>query len=309
MKRAVTITAAFLALSLLAGCGEEVAAPESTPIVSQAPAKNDTPQAAPAPAEAKVPDNVKTDYKSNASIVSGKTIGTVNALVLKDVFVTMFNVSAGASAKEITYYSSLKDGIKAVKSDEVTAFLMADFSADYYAKKDKELALLKMKPVETNISMITKKNDTTLLKEINEAIKTMKADGTMDDLKQKWITEFPIEEEPEIIEIPKIEGADTLRVGVSGDLPPLDYVREDGVPTGFNVALLAEISKKLNKNIELKIVNADSRMAALGKDEIDVFFWQTVPKNDLAQMVSKFSAQSADTEPYITVSMDLIAKK
>ena len=59
-------------------------------------------------------------------------------------------------------------------------------------------------------------------------------------------------------------------VGVTGDLPPLDYVAADGVPAGFNVALMNAISDKMGAAFTFVQVEADARLSALS---IDVIFW------------------------------------
>ena len=62
-------------------------------------------------------------------------------------------------------------------------------------------------------------------------------------------------------------------VGVTGDLPPLDYVAADGVPAGFNVALMNAISDKMGAAFTFVQVEADARLSALSSGKIDVIFW------------------------------------
>ena len=68
-------------------------------------------------------------------------------------------------------------------------------------------------------------------------------------------------------------GGTTLRVAVTGDLPPIDYVAEDGRPAGFNTALLAEIGRRLKVNVEIKIIESSARTMALVSGAADVIFW------------------------------------
>ena len=65
---------------------------------------------------------------------------------------------------------------------------------------------------------------------------------------------------------------------MTGDLPPLDYVSEDGSPAGFNTAILAEIAKRLGKNIEVVDIDSGARAAALSSGQIDVIFWVDKPE-------------------------------
>ena len=104
----------------------------------------------------------------------------------------------------------------------------------------------------------------------------MKSDGTLDNLIKTYITDAKVGKIAKV-EIPKFDGAQTIKVGVTGDLPPLDLVLEDGSPAGFNKAILAEIAKRLNKNIEIVHIDSGARAAALASNQIDVIFWAIIP--------------------------------
>ena len=75
------------------------------------------------------------------------------------------------------------------------------------------------------------------------------------------------------VALPRIEGAPTLRVAVTGTLPPMDYVAPDGAPAGFNTAMLAEIGNRIGRNIELVQVDSVGRAAALASSVADAVFW------------------------------------
>ena len=52
----------------------------------------------------------------------------------------------------------------------------------------------------------------------------------------------------------------------------MDYVAANGTPAGFNTAVLAEIGKRLERNIELVQVNSVGRALALAQGNVDVAF-------------------------------------
>ena len=118
-----------------------------------------------------------------------------------------------------------------------------------------------------------------LKNDLNKAIKAMATDGTLANLSKQYIIELKEGAEPPAVPITQIEGADTIKVAVTGDLPPFDLVLADGTPAGFSTAVLAEISKRINKNIELVSVDSASRAAILSSKGADVVFWVAVPKN------------------------------
>ena len=81
-------------------------------------------------------------------------------------------------------------------------------------------------------------------------------------------------------EIAEIDSAETIKVGVTGDLPPIDYVDEAGIPAGFNTAVLAEISRRTGKNIELVSIDSGARSLALSEGIVDVVFWSRISAPD-----------------------------
>ena len=108
--------------------------------------------------------------------------------------------------------------------------------------------------------------DTELRDRISAVIAGMKEDGTLDALKASIM-------DLDKVEIAKIDNAETIRVGVTGDLPPIDYFGENGKPAGYNTRILSEISRRIGKNIEFVSVDSGARLLALNSGKVDVIFW------------------------------------
>ena len=125
----------------------------------------------------------------------------------------------------------------------------------------------------TDFSFLMMEDRLALRDEFNQALADMKADGTLDALKASIM-------DLNKVEIANIDGAETIRVGVTGDLPPIDYVDEAGVPAGVNTAVLAEISKRIGKNIELVSIESGARSLALSQGIVDVVFWSRISMPD-----------------------------
>ena len=109
--------------------------------------------------------------------------------------------------------------------------------------------------------------------EFNAAIAAMKADGTLDRLVKEQIDDLIDGGEIKPIALPHFDGAETVKIAVTGALPPMDYVAADGTPAGFNTAVLAEIGQRAGKNIELVVVDSLGRAAALASGAVDAVFW------------------------------------
>ena len=122
--------------------------------------------------------------------------------------------------------------------------------------------------------------------QFDQAIADMKADGTLDALVLKHIAEASRTGETEAIAFEQFEG-EPIRVAVTGVLPPMDYVAPDGSFAGFNTAILAEVGRRLQKNIELKQVDSVGRALALAEGTVDVVFWtRSAPEGGLERCKS-----------------------
>ena len=126
-------------------------------------------------------------------------------------------------------------------------------------------------------------NDPELIRKFNEAILSMKEDGTLAVLQAKFIYDAGVGT-PKPVEFRKFENVDKkITVAVTGDLPPIDYVAADGKAAGFNTAVIAEIGKRLQVNVELLPIMSSARASAVVSGRADAVFWiqghRNVPKN------------------------------
>ena len=141
-------------------------------------------------------------------------------------------------------------------------------------------------------------NDSELYGVVDKAVKEMRYDGTLDNLTQKYITDIKADEEIPAVDIVNIPGASTIKVAITGDLPPLDYIDSEGKAAGFNTAVLAEISRRIGKNIELIQVETGARAAALSSGRVDISFWAIVPVSEIIPANADKPAGVELTTPY-----------
>ncbi|MBE8950400.1 MAG: transporter substrate-binding domain-containing protein [Quinella sp. 3Q1] len=180
----------------------------------------------------------------------------------------------------ITYYDNLQLMQMGVESGGVDEISLYDSVANYLlANNDKyEVAAGEsIKVFADSFCLAVRKDDAALKADLDKVIGEMKSDGTLDKLVKEYITDVKKGEAPPAIEIPMTDGAETIKVGVTGDLPPLDYVSADGKAAGFNTAMLAEVAKRSGKNIEVIDIDSGARATALTSKQIDVIFWAIIP--------------------------------
>lgn len=111
-----------------------------------------------------------------------------------------------------------------------------------------------------------------LSERFNEALRDMKNNGVLAILENKYVSDADADDIAPV-EFEKFDGAETITVAVTGDMPPIDYVAADGTPAGYNTALLSEIGKRLHVNIKIIDVETGARVSALTSGRADVVFW------------------------------------
>lgn len=176
--------------------------------------------------------------------------------------------------KTVVFYDNMNAMIMALEAKQIDRFATSNRIATYIVNHNDKLAFVDKQEYNSilgySIGMLEK--DAAQIEEINAAIKAMKDDGTIDKLVKENIIDVG-NGEPAPADMPMIDGAPTLKVAITGDMPAMDFVTADGKPAGFNVAFLSELSTRINKNIELVDVDAGARSAALTSGQVDALFW------------------------------------
>ena len=183
---------------------------------------------------------------------------------------------AGEPHKGIAvYYDSLVAMQMALNAGEVDEIVLPEPVAEYFMNVTKgyEISTItREQPVYLALGF-RKGDDPALRNRFNEALLSMKADSMLAILVDKYIASAGIDE-PEPVKFGKYDNIDTtIKVAVTGDLPPIDYIAPDGTPAGFNTAVLAELAKRMKVNIELVNIEAGARAAALASKRVDAVFW------------------------------------
>ena len=174
---------------------------------------------------------------------------------------------------KVVFFDNMNAMIMALKSKQIDRFAAPGRVGAYIVARNDDFKLIdnNLKPI-LGYSMAMQEKSAAQIEEINTAIKAMKKDGTLDKLIKENITDLG-GADPVAKPLPVIEGAETLKVAVTGDMPALDVILADGTPAGFNVAFLGELGKRINKNFELVDIEAGARSAALSSGQVDILFW------------------------------------
>jgi len=184
-----------------------------------------------------------------------------------------WNNGTTAGQWKAVLYDDLTSGILGLERGDVNALFLLEPVAKYIVACNEEILETydTGDPAVTALAMATLDTNTELLEKLNKAMAELEAEGKLEELVNAYLTDLT--RPMKVTEMPVIEGAETIRVVVTGDLPPFDYVNAKGQAAGYNIALLSAISKKLGMNIELVYANAGSRFIQLTSGKADVIFW------------------------------------
>lgn len=182
------------------------------------------------------------------------------------------HMNFSATTNEIINYSNLSAALMDLKSGKIIGVGVEGCVADYIAARNEKIVASKSNDIMTHFSMMTMDANQEVYDILNNAIKDMKADGTLDSLIENELKAY-IESDPEAKELPKFDGARTIKIGVTGDLPPMDFVSSNGNAAGFNIALLTEIANRAQVNFELVQIETGARPIALSSNKVDAVFW------------------------------------
>ncbi len=199
----------------------------------------------------------KNDYENNAIdfvFENGKTFNDLN----------------------YRFYDSLNTMQLALNAGEIDAMNLLDAVGDFVLASNPNYKIKGITTLRGSQKMVLAfgflKNSSFLQNEFNKALQAISNDGTLGRLIMNHIYSAGAQN-PVKVSFKNFKDASTVRVAITGDLPPIDYVAADGTPAGFNVAVLAEVANKLKINVEIIQVESAARVSALTSGRADCIFW------------------------------------
>ena len=220
--------------------------------------------------------------------------------VLKDIM-------TNSICDRYVFYDSITDMIMALNIGDIAVLETDQNTVRYIVSRNDQIVDRPpyMNPNNLVFCMLLREEDTELRDQISACIAGMTEDGTIEALQQTYIEDVIAGEEPGAIEPQAFPGARTIRVAVTGDRPPMDYIPAGGQPIGFNTAMITEVAKRLNMNVELVNVTCQARGIALATDLCDIVFWMEVGdfENWEGADLEDQPENTIVTEPYMSVPL------
>ena len=220
--------------------------------------------------------------------------------VLKDIMVNSI-------CNRYVFYDTMTDMLMALNRGDIVVLETDQNTVRYIASRNEHIVDRPpyMNPNMLVFCMLLRADDAELRDQISSCITEMTEDGTIETLKQSYIENVIAGEEPGAIQPENYPDARTIKVAVTGDRPPMDYISAGGQPIGFNTAMITEVAKRLNMNVELVNVTCQARGIALATDLCDIVFWMEVGdfENWEGADLEDQPENTIVTEPYMSVPL------
>lgn len=203
---------------------------------------------------------------------------------------------------EYKYYNNCESMIKALNSKKIDFASTNEKVAEYILSNNEELDYLPYgSSPNIEYGLCFNEENIEVLNMINGAIRDMKKDGTLEKLTKSYILDAIDGESLDPVSLPTLNTDISMTIAVTGDMPPFDMVDGKDNAVGFNMALLSEISKRININIKVVHVDYKDRFKALEDDKCDgVFVALTEKSSDAILKYRDIPELAICSEPYFT---------
>lgn len=188
----------------------------------------------------------------------GVQIGTTGDIQVADEF----------GEQSVKRYNKAFEAVQALSQGKIDAVVVDDQPAQTFVKKSKGLKILKEEFAEEEYAICISKNNSELKQQINEAIKELKEDGTLDKIVDYYINKS---ENAVRYESPKgIEYTNgTLVMATNAEFPPYEYREGDGI-IGLDADFAKAIADKLGKELKIEDMAFESIISAVQSGKADI---------------------------------------
>lgn len=193
--------------------------------------------------------------------LEGKTIGVqlgttgmIHAEDVKDAKVEKYNKGA--------------DAIEALKNGKIDAVIIDNEPAKVFVSKNDDLKILDDPFVSEDYAMAFNLENTELQTKVNDALKELKADGTIDSILKHWIGDDKDE-----VSYTSPEGVSrdngTLKMATNAEFPPYE-LKKEGKIVGIDPDIMQAVADKLGMTLEIEDIAFDSLIPELQSKKADV---------------------------------------
>lgn len=201
---------------------------------------------------------------SSLSELKGKRFGFVVGSIFEDVVKSYKDLSDGA---EFVYVKKLSDGIAALQNNKVDAVLTDKPIAQLLVSNNEGITILDEYFFKDNYGFGFAKNSP-YYDDINNAIISMKNDGTLDELKKIWVGS---DYSKKVLTKQDWKGEKgTLKFWAEYSFEPMSYIGKDGQVTGLEIEIILRAAKLTGYNVEFNTAEISSLLPAVISGKADI---------------------------------------
>ena len=291
----LTVLVSFVLLLLCTGAGLGVPAGTAA-TVSDSDALTNADKSGTTDGDVQAADRTRTTAavtqdRLPADILSGAALGGIAGRMPANSSKIFFESMLGRKLSAYRTYSDTAEELNALFSGEVAAIWAADVTAQYLMRTVDGLMLLDTSDMAAIENMdeprfefaMAARNDEdgqALAESLNQALDYLEKYGTLKNLTDEYIdgaTQEVTCRESDMVIRDRLHkmyyyDSDTIRVGVTGAVPPIELIDASGEPYGFCVALMDEIGQILKTQVEFVVLDNETAFSSLMSGRVDVIF-------------------------------------
>lgn len=229
---------------------------------------------------------------NNMEDLNGKTLGC-QAGTTGEIFVNEEVQNANVKS-----FKTGIDAALALKNGSLDAVVLDELPAKEIVKRNPDLRIVDAEFATEEYAIAVRKGDDELLSAINGTIRTIKENGTYNNLINAFM---PIDGNIVIPADVVSDSEEIIRMGTNAAFPPFEYTVGTKV-VGFDASLAQIIARDFGKKLEIKDMNFDGLIAALQSGAIDFIAAGMTATEERRQNVD-FS------DPYYVSSQVVIVRK
>ena len=225
--------------------------------------------------------------------LKGKTIG-VQLGTTGDIY------AEDVEDAKVEKYNKGADAVQALKQGKIDAVLIDSEPAKVFVKENDDLEILDEPFAEEEYAIAIKLDNTALQADINKALSELKADGTLDKIKNNYIGDEAGKspyKSPEGVDRSKGK----LVMATNAEFPPYESKNGDDI-VGIDVDMMKAVCDKLGYELTIDDMVFDSIIAAVSSGKADVGVAGMTVTEDRQKNVL-FS------DPYTTSNQVIIVRK
>lgn len=222
--------------------------------------------------------------------LKGRALGGVTAKMPDASAKIFFESQYGVKFSAYRSYETVGTAVKALKMNKVQAIWASDVTADWLLRTEDGLQVLQtenglsVQQAEGNekermqFALAFRPEDEEMRNLCNDRLSELKADGKLDALLEQYVWndaeerfypgQMTVNSETFSLQIT----GKPVYIGITGSVPPLECVDEQGVPYGFCVALSDLLGQKLSREVRFKVVDSETIFTELMAGKLDMVF-------------------------------------